>query len=63
MRTTARLYDYVSENTGFDRTKCKVVIYGLLYGHIAKACINTKATLDEVVAIRVAFDDFIEGKV
>lgn len=63
MRTTAQLYDYVAEDTGLDRAKCKAVIYGLLYGHIGKTCINTKATLDEVVAIRVAFDDFIEGRV
>jgi len=63
MKTTAQLYDYVAEDTGLDRAKCKAVIYGLLYGYIGKTCINCKATLDEVVAIRVAFDDFIEGRV
>lgn len=63
MSTPAQLHDYVAKETGLDRAKCKAVIYGLLYGHIGKTCINMKATLDEVVAIRVAFDNFIEGRI
>jgi len=56
------LWEALAKETGLDRSKCKVILYGLLYGRIVPACKAAKASVDDVVQIRVAFDDFIEGR-
>lgn len=53
----------LAKETGLDRDKCKIVLFGLLYGGIIPACKAAKATVEDVVQIRVAFDDLIEGRI
>jgi hypothetical protein len=56
------IWDVLAKDTNCSRDKCKAVCYGLLYGEIVKVCINMSVDIEEVVSIRVAFDDYIRGK-
>lgn len=58
-----RCMDYVANKTGLDRAACKSLIYAMIYGGpVIGVCKYNKLDLDSIIAIRMAFDDFIEGK-
>jgi hypothetical protein len=56
-------WDYIAAKTGTDRWVCKSLIYNMLYGGpVISTCKNSNLRLESAVEIRVAFDDFIEGR-
>ena len=63
MEEGGKCMDYISLKTGIDRHACKCLIYAMLYGGpVIGMCKVNKICLEEVVAIRCAFDDYIEGR-
>ena len=57
------LWDYIVKDTGLERHIVQCVVKAMLYGCIVKICVNQGITIEEAVAIRTAFDDFVEGRV
>ncbi len=56
-------WDYIVARTGYERHICKGLIYSMLYGlHVIDICKRSSLTMYEVTRIRMAFDDFIEGR-
>ena len=63
MTEGVRCIDYIAEKTGLDRWACKGLIYAMLYGGpVIGMCKGSKLCMEDVVAIRCAFDDYIEGR-
>jgi len=57
--TPADLWDFISNDTGMDRHICKTVIYMMLFGAtLVEYAIKCGLTVDEIVAIRMAFDQY-----
>jgi hypothetical protein len=57
--TPADLWYFVSNNTEIDRDVCKMVIYRMLFGtDLVEAAIECGLTVDEMVNIRMAFDQY-----
>ena len=60
---SSECFDFITAKTGQDRGACKCLIYALLYGgYVIEMCKQNGLTLVDVVDIRTAFDDFIEGR-
>jgi len=58
-----RCWDYVTAKTGAKRDVCKSLIFAMIYGGpVIKVCKRHGLTMDSVVDIRCAFDDYIEGR-
>ena len=57
--TPADLWDFIANDTGFDRHLCKTVIFQMLFGlHLIEVAIKRGLTVDEMVCIRAAFDQY-----
>jgi hypothetical protein len=56
------LWDRLVEETGLERHIVQCVVKSLLYGGIVRVCVNQGITIEEAVAVRCAFDDFVEGR-
>ena len=57
------LWKYVKDETGFDKTVSKSVVYSMLFGfNIVTMMKNFKLEIEDVVNIRAAFNEFITGK-
>ena len=57
--TPSDLWTFISNDTEIDRDICKAVIYQILFGlHVVKYAIKRGLSVDDVVAIRLAFDQY-----
>lgn len=57
--TPADLWDFISNDTGIDRDVCKTVILQMIYGAlIIKTAITCGLRVDEMIDIRMAFDQY-----
>jgi hypothetical protein len=54
------LWDFIQEKTKFDRGVCKEVVFALLYnGMIIDVCQKNILMIEDVIEIRMAFDDYM----
>jgi len=57
--TPADLWDFVHNETEIDRHICKTVIFQMLFGfYLIEVAIEHGLTVDEMVHIRMAFDQY-----
>jgi len=55
----ALLWDYIASETGLSRHLCKQVIFQMLFGsYVIDTAIRYGLTVDEIVDIRMAFDEY-----
>lgn len=59
--TPADLWYFISNDTGIDSHICKTVIFHLLHGtQLVEVVIKYGLTVDEMVSIRMAFDQYTQ---
>lgn len=57
------LWKYIEAETRIDRTTCKVVVYSLIFGrNIVKTARDYKLEIEDLVDIRMAFNDFVKHR-
>lgn len=57
------LWEYVQKESRIDRHICKVVVYSLILGqNIVKAARDYKLEIEDLIEIRMAFNDFVKQR-
>lgn len=57
------LWEYLENESGIDRHVCKVVVYCLIFGrNIVQTARDYKLEIEDLVAIRMAFNDFTKNR-
>lgn len=59
----SKLWEYIKSETTFDKTVSKTVVYAMLFGaNIINIMKNFRLEIEDVLAIRAAFNEFVTGK-
>ena len=56
------IWDYIHVETGLETHVIKMVVFAMILGlNVVKVACEHQLTIDDMVAIRMAFDDFALG--
>lgn len=59
----SKLWEYIKSETAFDKSTSKPVVYSMLFGfNIITMMMNFRLEIEDVLAIRAAFNEFVTGK-
>lgn len=59
----SKLWEYIKSETAFDKSISKPIVYSMLFGfNIITMMKNFKLEIEDVLAIRAAFNEFVTGK-
>ena len=60
--TTAELWDKMSEKTGLDRDRCKLIWYSMVYGKVLEVSLRIGFDIEDIVDVRCAYSDIVYGR-